>query len=176
MDYEKQYTLACHEALKRGRVTCTPFRRGAIITGWPSRWPNKIGPAKNLRGIIRSASVRSLIRGGFAVANSPIDFDAMTVLTFRQAPERAKAALRHFCTASGLFDAPEAAWGWFQEFQERGVVHYHVLHRQQDLAGNSIGAPVEWRPQRRKGVDREVLSGPLEKLVCETWLAATRDR
>jgi hypothetical protein len=176
MNYEDTYIEACREAIERGEVKATLMRRGAVVTGWPSRWPSAASYRTHTRGIIRSASVRTLIRGGFQIANAPVDFDLMTTLTFRDRPENAKEALRHWCCRVELFAGPEVAWGWVQEYQQRGVVHYHVLHRQEDLANLDSEAIPVFRAVGHGKAAKTVLSGRLEAFIAETWMNCIGDR
>jgi len=167
--------MAVQDHLNRGLIKATYYRRGAVVTGWPSRWPSTSGERIHRRGIIRNATVRTLIRAGFAIANAPVDFDLMTTLTFRERPAEAKKALRAFCSSETIKPMLGAAWGWVQEFQERGVVHYHLLHTKEALAGHWEPGDTPWRTVGKGKRARTVLGGLAEQDIAEEWMSATGD-
>jgi hypothetical protein len=175
LDPEKWYKAQCETALQTGNVHATEFRHGAIVTGWPSRWPLSSARQKGKRGIIRSMSARSRIRAAWCIANSPKDFDLMTTLTFRERHPEAKECLRAWCLAARLNRPEQVPWGWAMEFQERGVVHFHIVHRTEQLFRDFKISWAKWAWYERRGQQREILQGRLGKLLQDMWIAAVGD-
>lgn len=94
-------------------------------------------PPGGYRGKIKAFSFASLRRLQFVFANACSKFRALVTLTYHAASERwddperngriarrSKADLNRFLTA---MRAQMGAYLWVQEFQKRGVVHYHML-------------------------------------------------
>lgn len=175
MDSEKYYLARCLTAIQAGKITATEYRHGAVIDGWPSRWPIHSGHPKPKRGLIRSMSVRSQIRAAFQISNSPANFDLMTTLTFRVSHPEPKESLRQWCLSCLLNQPPDPAWGWAMEFQARGVVHYHVIHNLAQLTRDLPQLWVEWSEFKRKGQPRKVLQGSLGRRMQDWWIAAVGD-
>ena len=175
MDQEKLYKAQCMRALQTGKVTATEYRHGAVVNGWPSRWPSNGNPQKGKRGIVRSMSARSMIRASFQISNSPADFDLMTVLTFRQAHPNPKECLRAWCLKIGLNTPAGTPWGWAMEYQERGIVHYHIIHTLTHLRDRYDKWPPRWNIVMRKGHYRSVLQGNLGRHLQNEWIKTVGD-
>ena len=169
-DSEERYKLACKQALEAGHVRAKLSRRGAVVSGWPSRWPCQGSAPRPTRGKITHASIRSLIRGGWQIANSPTDWTLMTTLTFQGRVENAKEVFRDFCSRLVARNVLGAEWGWVQEYQERKVVHYHLIHTERALTTAICTGPTRWRVVRRKGRPVSVLAGLAGEYLAEEWM------
>lgn len=175
MDPEKWYKAQCDRQIQIGNVKATLYRRGAKVTGWPSRWPEASGRQKGKRGIIRSMSIRSMIRAAWQITNSPADFDLMTVLTFRDSHPSPKACLRAWCLEMMLNTPAETPWGWATEFQERGIVHYHIIHTTAHLRVTHPERGLRWHQVTRKGRKKSVLQGWLGRYMQDAWIRLVGD-
>jgi hypothetical protein len=68
-----------------------------------------------------------------------------------------------------------AQWGWFREYQRRGVVHYHVILAKGLLAqAFGVGALVTRDVGRGKGL-RTVVSGGIESHIVNRWCHVVGD-
>lgn len=153
----------------------TEYRRGAVLNGWPSRWPLAGAQRKAKRGIIRSMSARSMIRAGFQISNSPADFDCMTVLSFRERHPDAKKCLREWCLAMQLNNPTSTPWGWATEFQTRGMVHYHIIHTTAHLRVSHPHLGLRWQTVQRRGRPQSVLRGRLGDIMANLWIRIVGD-
>nr|CRY96403.1 hypothetical protein [uncultured prokaryote] len=99
----------------------------------------------------------------------------MTTLTFRLRVEEAKETFRSWCVAMVALGILGEFWGWVQEFQERGVVHYHVLHTLQDLLSVYEPCEVRFETVRRKKKLTDVLRGTAGADIAETWIRTVND-
>lgn len=171
---EEQYRQECLEAVERGEVTATLYRRGALVVGWPSYWP-KSPLERKPRGIVLSQSRRSLIRASFHLANSPVDFDMMSTLTFRVPHGTPKTCLRTWIRDVLGLRCDRDGYGWVQEYQERGVVHYHVLWRWEESWQGRRGLEPQFRQVRRGGRVRWVLAGESDAELSDKWVHIVGD-
>ena len=176
MHDEIMYQMACQHALEAGKIRATYYRRGAVVDGWPSRWPSFGGRPRPPRGEIESQTVRSMIRARFSLQNSPADFELMTTLTFRVGHSDPKAALRQFCVEMGYGQVSSEPWGWVMEFQRRGVVHFHLVSTYAHLALAFPGKPHRFDPLHRGRTSRLVLRGSVGKEIAQIWIKAVGDR
>ena len=100
----------------------------------------------------------------------------MTTLTFRGGVDGAKECLRRYCSSMVKRKVYGDYWGWVQEYQERGVVHYHVIHCIEDLDNAYELEPSDWRKHKRGNNYVTVASGHLEEELVEPWLAIIPDK
>lgn len=168
------------------------FRRGIVfhsdrrprrksILGGSYLLPVKM-PTRRTRGIIRAFSRASQKRLSFVLMNATAEFQSFVGLTYhaltetwesdeqrnRRVVKSTKRDLNRFLTA---LRERMGAYLWVQEFQQRGVVHYHLLCEREldeltvryvwlrsigsleDLAARRVGAKVE-RVRSRDGVGK----------------------
>jgi hypothetical protein len=105
----------------------------------PGRLPKRIhGRRARRRGAIRAFSTESARRLAFVTANAAVEFRSILTLTYhaeegewkndaernRAVVQRSKTDLHRFLKA---MRDELGAYLWVQEFQARGVLHYHVL-------------------------------------------------
>lgn len=166
--------LRCLRAVNKGEIKCTQYRHGAITEGWPPRWP-RCSSANVPRGTIKSQSKRSLIRAAWNITNAEADFDVFSTLTFRVKHRDPKECLRRFLRLALGLDGLTSRYAWVQEYQERGIVHYHVLWCWTDSYFGKQGLIPEWRRLHRRGQDVFVLGGTQERSLVGAWVQATGD-
>ncbi len=68
-----------------------------------------------------------------------------------------------------------AGWGWFREYQRRGVVHYHVVLEEGLLASAFGGEPLSSFRVGRGKQAREVVRGRHEYWIVSRWIEAVGD-
>lgn len=175
MDISDPYLDLCQHHLDTHLIKATTFRRGALLSGWPSRYPFQDLTSRRSRGCIRSQSTRSLIRAGFAISNSPVDWEVMITLTFRVAHSNPRGCLIHFMRRLWGRLISEVDVCWFREYQARGVVHYHLLTTEDALAVGLYPLPLPWRSVRRGGRDVRLVTGGLDRFVSRAWIEAVGD-
>lgn len=98
----------------------------------------RVGPGHGTRGAVRAFSLASAKRLEFLVANAAATLRTLLTLTYRARVEswecdaarnarvtkRSKLDLNRFLTCMRRELGP---YLWVQEFQKRGVIHYHVM-------------------------------------------------
>jgi hypothetical protein len=127
------------------------------------------------RGKITSQSAKSLRAAGFAFGNALADWALMGTFTFRTEPERPKLIWRYFRECLYLLLFPGAKWGWWMEFTQRELVHFHCL----------FGADVEhhwtrdgrgsYRLVERRHGPTSVLSGLSADWIVGAWCHCVGD-
>jgi hypothetical protein len=115
-------------------------------------------------------TTRSRIRAAWAFANAPKDWGAMATLTFREQPSQPKVALKKFVRAVRC-EVGSIQWGWIMEFQTRGVIHFHIFFEREWI--ERIGFFTE--PRLRHGKTTEVIRGPIDCWISETWRRCAED-
>jgi hypothetical protein len=120
------------------------------------------------RGAIADQSKKSRLRCAFALSNSPLDWGAMATLTFATQPTHPKTALKRFVRALKR-DIGSIQWAWVMEWQTRGVVHFHLFFEQRWC--DQVGYFTE--TVSRKGQEVEIIRGPIDEWITETWIEAT---
>lgn len=149
----------------------TIFRVGGVI-----HWPVvAAGKRKSFlpvpRGRIHDLSKRARIRCAFLLANAPKPWGAMAVLTFREQPSNPKEALKYFVRRFRIEHGDRWQWSWIMEWQNRGVIHFHLFFEQEWL--DSLG----YKTERiiRHGKPTDICRGNVERWIVETWTRATGD-
>jgi len=99
----------------------------------------------------------------------------MITLTFREAHSDPVKAFREWCRVMPWRKVSGAKWGWFREYQKRGVVHYHVILEKGLLASSfGLDALITGDVGRGKGV-RSVVRGWIEHFIVHRWLHVVGD-
>lgn len=149
---------------------------GVLIAGWPSFYPEgDLDRERPKRGIIKNASAKSLIRCSFALQNSSAKWGVMITLTFREQHPWARAVFRRWCEAMPWSRSSTSEWGWFREYQSRGVVHYHVILSESSLVAAFNGEPLQTAVVGRGKSRRTVIRGSHELWIVGRWLEAVGD-
>lgn len=171
---DAEYMVRCLRAVLAGEVTAEVYRRGCLVTGWPQRWPRRAATGR--RGVIRHQSRRSLIRASWAISNTEADFSLFSTLTFREPHKDPKACLRSFIRTSLGLDPCRHPYAWVQEYQTRGVVHYHLLWNYADsIMQEGFGYPETYRDVVRRKQSVRVLSGDAEAYLIREWVSLVGD-
>lgn len=158
-------------------LTGTLYPGGGVrVSGWPSSYPpSPEGVRKYSRGTVGNASAKSLRRCSFNLQNCSVKWEIMITLTFRTSHPGARAVFRRWCSLMPWTGKPAQPWGWFREYQSRGVVHYHVVLGEGVLAASfgedSLVSEVVGRGKKR----RTVVRGRPERWIVDRWVEAVGD-
>lgn len=176
LDIQDPWNHLAEGYLASGRITATIYRHGAMLEGWPQRWPGKTD-ARLLarRGTITSQSARSLIRAAFAIRAAEVDWKYLMTLTFRERKVNHKACLRAFFQGAWRGQAQRYGIAWFLEYQERGVEHYHILLADDAMTALCWPETPEFRRVWRRGQHISVLGGDAEARVVGMWAESVVD-
>lgn len=125
-------------------------------------------PTRGDSSTILDQSDASRRRAAFALGNAECDWLAMTTLTFHSDPGRdaSVSAIEKIARAfQHRFGEPIC--GWIKEFQQRGVIHFHLFHSAQSMAGQTI---LNGSREIRADDGREVSRGGFDFWIRATWL------
>lgn len=162
--------------ISRGLLEGTLYPGGGVlIAGWPSDYPEREKALGVKRGVVRNASSKSLRRCSFSLQNGPIKWETMITLTFRQRPWDCKVPFRRWQGLMPWSKRQDLGWGWFREYQTRGVVHYHVVLGEGVLSEGFGENPLESEFVGRGKYRREVVRGRAEYWIVSRWIEAVGD-
>ncbi len=149
-------------------IRLTLYRVGAL-----THWPVIGRPVRHdsQRGRIADLSKKSRLRCAFAFGNAQKDWGAMATLTFRTQPREPKRALNIFSRAMRN-EVGEIQWAWVMEWQERGVIHFHLFFEREWI--ERVGYFTE--TVVRHGHETELLRGPIDEWIQAIWCKAVGDR
>jgi hypothetical protein len=156
-------------------LRATLYDRGAIIH-WRVEKP--AGHAKGAtapRGRINDMSMKSRLRAAFLFSNAPSPWWAMATLTFSIQPKNSKVAFDKF--KRRLRDEWDCAcqWGWIMEYQQRGVVHYHLFFSSDFGERNGIAGSGNVQVIMRRGESTSILRGRFDDWAVRNWIDSTGD-
>jgi hypothetical protein len=93
----------------------------------------------------------------------------MCVLTFESQPSSPKSALKQFVRAFTRASGGKEQWAWIMEWQQRGVIHFHLFFSQSFIS--RVGYWTERK--ERHGKTTEIIRGPLDEWIQAEWIKAT---
>ena len=134
------------------------------------REPRPGRPPGARRGKVGSMSKASRIRAAWTLANAPVEWRAMITLTFPAAtPDYKKHFNRWKRRMRWFLDRP-GGWAWLMEFQQRGVLHFHVFLSSSLFLGGPWLLPRFIQRVRRHGEPTDLVRGPFEHRCVHSWL------
>jgi hypothetical protein len=148
---------------------------GVLIAGWPSDYPEREDGRASKRGVVKNASAKSLRRCSFCLQNSETKWESMITLTFRAAHADARGVFRRWQDVMPWRGRQDLAWGWFREYQSRGLVHYHYVLGEGVLAEVFGEAPLSTEFVGRGKARREVIRGRAEYWIVSRWVESVGD-
>lgn len=149
----------------------TLYKKGAIVSGWKQEGTGGGGK----RGIVGDASGKSLRRASFFLENSAARWSWMTTLTFRVEHANPKGCLRQWMSYFPCFSSQRYDWAWFMEFQQRGVVHFHVFWGADCVAAVGLLWGYHYTPRRRHGRLVDIVCGEAADCIADGWISVVGD-
>jgi len=164
------------EVIRRKMLVGTLYPGGGIsVSGWPNQFPNASKNERAKRGKILNASPRSLQRASFLIQNYETVWGVMITLTFRSAPTDGRRSFLKWLRGCPWRKIKCAAWGWFREYQSRGVVHYHVILERGLLEKAYFPCAVVVAKVGAGKRVRSVVRGKAEHDIVTRWIKAVGD-
>lgn len=146
-----------------------------LIAGWPSDYPEREDGKVSKRGVVKNASAKSLKRCSFCLQNSETNWESMITLTFRSAHANARDVFRRWQGLMPWTGRQDLPWGWFREYQSRGLVHYHYVLGKGVLAQTFNEDPLILDYVGRGKARRTVVRGRCESWIVGRWIEAVGD-